>query len=222
LTRRASISSASPESARRRKAFLYTHLEDPAQTAKIQGAVSRAGHRAQLDAAHVHLAEHHQGGFRSNVIPGDSEATLDVRALPDEDMEAFLSTLRAVIDDPAVEIIPQWGEDARPVTPPSRLDTEMFLTLERGPEADVSQSYHAATMLTGATDSGANFAPRACKPTAGSLAPKKTPIAFTATRAPVHQRLAAVPRIPPLGGAGCRRCEMTSDSRAQIVIFSAC
>ena len=46
-------------------------------------------------------------------------------------MEAFLSTLRAIVDDPAVEIIKQWGEDARPVTPPSPLDSELFRALER-------------------------------------------------------------------------------------------
>jgi len=99
------------------------------------------------------------GGFRSNVIPGDSEATLDVRALPDEDMEAFLSTLRAVIDDPAVEIIPQWAKTPGPSRATSAR-TEMFLTLERVPEADVSQAITLPTMLTGATDSAQLRAPK--------------------------------------------------------------
>ncbi len=94
-----------------------------------------------------------KGGFRMNVIPGDAEATLDVRALPDEDMEAFLSTLRAIIDDPAVEIIKQWGEDARPVTPPSPLDSELFRALERGQQRMFPKAITLPTMLTGATDS---------------------------------------------------------------------
>jgi acetylornithine deacetylase/succinyl-diaminopimelate desuccinylase-like protein len=80
-----------------------------------------------------------KGGFRVNVIPGDAEATLDVRALPDEDMDAFLSTLRAVIDDPAVEVVPQWGPKARPATPPSKIDTEMFAALERAQKKDVPE-----------------------------------------------------------------------------------
>ena len=47
-----------------------------------------------------------KAGFRSNVIPSEAEATLDVRALPDEDMAKFVAELRRVIDDPAVEVIP--------------------------------------------------------------------------------------------------------------------
>ena len=38
-------------------------------------------------------------GFRSNVIPSEGEAMLDVRALPDEDMTKFVAELRRVIDD---------------------------------------------------------------------------------------------------------------------------
>ena len=70
-----------------------------------------------------------------------------------EDMEAFLSTLRNVIDDPAVEVVPDWGEDARPVTPPSRLDTEMFLALVRAQQRMFPKAITLPMMLTGATDS---------------------------------------------------------------------
>src|SRR6185503_16878484 len=94
-----------------------------------------------------------KGGFRVNVIPGDAEATLDVRALPDEDMDAFLSTLRAVIDDPAVEVVPQWGPKARPATPPSKIDTEMFAALERAQKKMFPSAATLPTMVTGATDS---------------------------------------------------------------------
>jgi acetylornithine deacetylase/succinyl-diaminopimelate desuccinylase-like protein len=31
-----------------------------------------------------------QGGYRSNVIPSEAKATLDVRMVPDEDKPAFL------------------------------------------------------------------------------------------------------------------------------------
>jgi acetylornithine deacetylase/succinyl-diaminopimelate desuccinylase-like protein len=90
-----------------------------------------------------------KGGFRNNVIPSEAEAYLDIRALPDEDMPAFLAALRRVIADPAVEAIPP--ADGRPASPPSSLDTEMFRALE----AVGRRMFNAPTlpgMLTGATD----------------------------------------------------------------------
>src|SRR6202011_4211032 len=46
-----------------------------------------------------------QGGYQVNVIPSEAEATLDIRALPDENMPAFLDLMRKVINDPAVEVV---------------------------------------------------------------------------------------------------------------------
>jgi len=135
------------------KALWYRHVEDPAQSVKIQETL-RAQDISRNSMLRTSISPNIiKGGFRNNVIPGDAEATLDVRALPDEDMDAFLSTLRSVIDDPAVEIIAKWGEDARPVTPPSRLDSEMFLALERGQKRMFPEAITLPTMLTGATDS---------------------------------------------------------------------
>ncbi len=135
------------------KAQWFSHIEDPAQSAAIQETL-RAQDISRNSMLRTSISPNIiKGGFRGNVIPGDAEATLDVRALPDEDMEAFLSTLRAIIDDPAVEIIKQWGEDARPVTPPSPLDSEMFRALERGQQRMFPKAITLPTMLTGATDS---------------------------------------------------------------------
>ena len=39
-----------------------------------------------------------RGGFRENVIPAEAEATLDVRALPDENMDELMATLRNLIN----------------------------------------------------------------------------------------------------------------------------
>jgi acetylornithine deacetylase/succinyl-diaminopimelate desuccinylase-like protein len=91
-----------------------------------------------------------KGGFRSNVIPSEAEATLDVRALPDEDMARFTAELRRVIDDASVEIVPP-APGGRPATPPSRLDTAMYRALEKV----ARRMFDAPTlpsMLTGATD----------------------------------------------------------------------
>jgi acetylornithine deacetylase/succinyl-diaminopimelate desuccinylase-like protein len=59
-----------------------------------------------------------KAGYKTNVIPGTAEAELDVRLLPGEDPQAFLSELRTVIEDPSVEIVPP-PCSARPTRAPS-------------------------------------------------------------------------------------------------------
>src|ERR1051325_6635021 len=44
------------------------------------------------------------GGYRSNVIPSEAKATLDVRMLPDENPGEFLEKVKGVVADPAVEV----------------------------------------------------------------------------------------------------------------------
>ena len=90
-----------------------------------------------------------KGGYRSNVIPSEAEATLDIRALPDEDMAWFFNEMKKVIDDPAIEIVR--GGNSRPGSPPSRLDTEAFRALEEANQR-VYSTVTLPTMLTGATD----------------------------------------------------------------------
>src|SRR5215469_2361320 len=91
-----------------------------------------------------------QAGFRTNVIPSQAEAYLDVRALPDEDMARFLGELRRVINDPAVEVA-MAGSGGRPAAAPSRTDNAMFHAFE-----NVSRQMFGAPvipgMLAGATD----------------------------------------------------------------------
>lgn len=92
-----------------------------------------------------------RGGYLRNVIPSEAEATLDIRALPDEDMPSLLERLRAVIDDPAIEILPAATGNGRPAAPPSRLRTEAFLAIERA-NRKVYGVATLPTMLAGATD----------------------------------------------------------------------
>jgi acetylornithine deacetylase/succinyl-diaminopimelate desuccinylase-like protein len=90
------------------------------------------------------------GGYRVNVIPSEVEATLDVRALPDEDLPRFMDQLRQVINDPAIEVVRAPGH-TRPGAPPSRLNTEAFEIIE----AAIKRHYGVITlptMGTGATD----------------------------------------------------------------------
>jgi acetylornithine deacetylase/succinyl-diaminopimelate desuccinylase-like protein len=89
-------------------------------------------------------------GFRRNVVPSEAHAILDIRMLPDENVEEFYEKLAEVIDDPRIEIVPE--HIYRPAAPPSDVDSEMFRILE-----DVAQRMYAGTavlpvMSTGATD----------------------------------------------------------------------
>lgn len=91
-----------------------------------------------------------QGGYQVNVIPSEAEATLDIRALPDENITAFYDTMRKVINDPAIELVPD-TRNQRPGAPPSRLDTDAY----RAIESAYKNIYGVITipvMSTGATD----------------------------------------------------------------------
>ena len=62
------------------------------------------------------------GGYRSNVIPSEAKATLDVRMLPDEDPAKFLESVRQVVNDPAVDVrFP--AQTTRPAGVAARLDS---------------------------------------------------------------------------------------------------
>ncbi len=89
-------------------------------------------------------------GFRRNVIPSEASAILDIRMLPDENVEEFYSKLAQVIDDPRVEIVPE--HIYRPAAPPSEIDNEMFQTLERVAKEMYPDSAVLPIMATGATD----------------------------------------------------------------------
>jgi acetylornithine deacetylase/succinyl-diaminopimelate desuccinylase-like protein len=89
-------------------------------------------------------------GFRKNVIPSEASAILDIRMLPDENVEEFYAKLAAVIDDPRVEIVPE--RIYRPAAPPSEIDNEMFQTLERVAKDMYPNATVLPIMATGATD----------------------------------------------------------------------
>jgi acetylornithine deacetylase/succinyl-diaminopimelate desuccinylase-like protein len=92
-----------------------------------------------------------KGGFRTNVIPSEAEATLDVRALPDEDMAKLYEEMKKVINDPAVKIEAIPG-NLRPAAPPSRLDTEMYKALEAAAKKMYPGVMVLPSMSTGASD----------------------------------------------------------------------
>jgi len=136
---------STPEEAARYKALLnplstleaqrYLAAREPAHSSMLRTSVSPNIIR---------------GGYQINVIPSEAEATLDVRALPDEDMDAFLQKLKEVVNDPAIEIVRE-NRNVRPKAPPSDVKNEAFKTLEAA-HLRIYGIPTLPTMSTGATD----------------------------------------------------------------------
>jgi acetylornithine deacetylase/succinyl-diaminopimelate desuccinylase-like protein len=92
-----------------------------------------------------------QAGVRTNVVPSEARANLNVRLLPGNSINDVLNDLRKLVNDPQIrfEIAP----DAGVPSPPSSLDSPLYQTIER-----VSgQTFPGITVMpylsTGATDS---------------------------------------------------------------------
>lgn len=91
-----------------------------------------------------------KAGIGANVIPSEAEATLDIRALPGEDVEKFYDAMARVIADPAVKIVPL--PPTRPPSPASRLDTEMYAVMGRVAKSIYPDAAVLPSMSTGASD----------------------------------------------------------------------
>lgn len=90
------------------------------------------------------------GGYRSNVIPSEAKATLDVRMMPEEDPAAFLAAVSRVINNPNVTAR-YTSNTARPIPAPAKLDSEAFKVVQSA----VARNYDTVAipmMGTGATD----------------------------------------------------------------------
>ncbi len=90
------------------------------------------------------------GGYRSNVIPSEAKATLDVRMMPEEDPAAFLEAVKRVINNPNVTAR-YTSNTARPIPAPAKLDSEAFKVVQSA----VARNYDTVAipmMGTGATD----------------------------------------------------------------------
>ncbi len=136
---------STPEEASR-----YQNVANPEMSAAIQEyfAVNEPRHHSMLRTSiSPNIIK---GGYQVNVIPSEAEATLDVRALPDENIERLVAEIRKVVNDPAVDVARN-NRNTRPVARPSRIDSEAFRILESA----VKHHYNAVTlptMSTGATD----------------------------------------------------------------------
>ena len=135
----------------------------PEHAGDLQGAARSEGRRWRPGST---LREHSPGeysmlrtsvvptmlkaGVGANVIPSEAEATLDIRALPDEDIDRFYAEMAKVIADPAVKIVPL--PQSRPPSPASRLDTEMYRRMEQVARTIYPGAAVLPSMSTGASD----------------------------------------------------------------------
>ena len=132
------------------EAARYRALLDPQRAGAVQRylAEHEPGHYSMLRTSVVPTML--RAGVGPNVIPSEAEATVDIRALPDENIPKFYESMQRIIGDPSIAIVPLPA--TRPASPASRLDTEMYRVLEQ-----VSlRMYPGATVLpsmsTGASD----------------------------------------------------------------------
>ena len=142
--RLASISG--PEDAARYRAVL-----DPAQAAEADKYFSEHDLSAYTTVRTSIAPTVMQAGFRNNVIPSEGMAFLDIRALPDEDLDRLYTKIGSLINDPSVQLVPFHDTD-RPATAPSRMDTAMFQALEAAQRRVYPGVITVPAMLAGATD----------------------------------------------------------------------
>jgi acetylornithine deacetylase/succinyl-diaminopimelate desuccinylase-like protein len=89
------------------------------------------------------------GSSKTNVIPAEASAVLDIRLLPDEDPDRFLANLKQIAGDTAVH----WETLLAPKTPlESPIDTDLFRAIERAARERTPGAMVTTPMLTAATD----------------------------------------------------------------------
>ena len=91
-----------------------------------------------------------EGGIRTNVIPTDATAKLNVRTLPGQSIDTVVARLKKVIDDPLVDVtIASRGEDS----PASDFHSPMFDAIRGSAQALDASLAVVPYLSTGATDS---------------------------------------------------------------------
>ena len=123
-----------PNSAEAQAALEYFRRDEPATAAILSSTISPTMTEA---------------GYRINVIPSETRATLDTRLLPDEDESSFLAQVTAVVADPAVEVV--WVPRDNVPAASTSLSTAAYRAIE-----SIFGAEYAAPVLpvtgTGATD----------------------------------------------------------------------
>ena len=105
-----------------------------------------------------------EGGFRSNVIPGGAEATVNMRLLPGVTGEQAVRELRRTIDDPEVEIVVGTDDESaaevfesvreRQRIAASSTKTDLYAALAREISASTRGAVVTPALYEAATDAG--------------------------------------------------------------------
>lgn len=95
-----------------------------------------------------------KGGFRSNVIPGEAEATINLRLIPGTDPNAVVADLQRVVNDPKVEIKLSATAATAGIAPSSQ-DTELFRALVKNAKAQFPGAEVTPYLFQAGTDAGA-------------------------------------------------------------------
>ncbi len=131
------------------EAALFRSLQDPATQKALHK--SQPQYYSMLHTTVVPTVL--KGGFKSNVIPPEAEAEIDIRALPDENVAAFYNQMRQIVDDPSVTIIEPDTTNSMPSAPSSSIHTSMFTAFEAVQKRLLPGAITVPMMTTGATDS---------------------------------------------------------------------
>lgn len=127
-------------------------LRDPAQLQQAADQLSRRSLHWNALPRNTISPTLIEGGIRTNVIPGEARANLNVRLLPGESLAALVQSLEELVDDPSIEFI--YDNNPAPEPPAAPFAGEFFQAMARVaaemfPEAVVTPYMHQA-----ATDSG--------------------------------------------------------------------
>ncbi len=94
-------------------------------------------------------------GFRSNVIPGSAEATVNARLIPGEDPNAIVEEMRRAIDDPRVEVRLATPSSGPSTIQPSSTGTDLYRALARHAGEVFSGAEVTPYVFQAGTDAGA-------------------------------------------------------------------
>jgi acetylornithine deacetylase/succinyl-diaminopimelate desuccinylase-like protein len=90
-----------------------------------------------------------QGSNKTNVIPAEATAEIDIRLLPDQSPDSMLATLKRLVADTAVH----FQTLLMPKTPfESPVNTDLFRAVERAAKERDPGAFVTSSMMTGATD----------------------------------------------------------------------
>jgi acetylornithine deacetylase/succinyl-diaminopimelate desuccinylase-like protein len=95
------------------------------------------------------------GGFRSNVIPGSAEATINVRVIPGTDPKQIVAEFERLVADPAVTIRLANPSVSASQTAASSENTDLYRALERSAKRTFPGAEVTPYLFQAGTDAGA-------------------------------------------------------------------